>query len=265
MSVKSISVKLVNQTLLCALLFLMPVPALAINNYYISPSGSGTACSLASPCALTQVNATLAVGSAGTCTAASGWFSVAGVGACIHAASGTYTLSGLSPTLNKPGTASARIVFISDTKWGAKTNGAYWQVLASYIEIDGFDVTNPCSTCKGFNFTGGTGNRLQYNYLHDFSVNDCKGSPVNTRSTVDMLINGNIIRHAGAYGGPNNDAVCAHGIYEEGLRTVITNNVISGIAGWGIKSDLAAANQCGPRVIANNTIFNNGGGIDLTE
>ena len=97
----------------------------------------------------------------------------------------------------------------------------------------------------------------------DFQLNATTIAVLNTRSSANTLINGNIIRHAGGDTG-SLAAAGVHGIYDEAQGSIVTNNIISGVTGWAIKSDMAAPSQCGPRVISNNTIFNNAGGINLT-
>ena len=80
----------------------------------------------------------------------------------------------------------------------------------------------------------------------------------------DIWVIGNIIRHGGNYSQGSTNCVTLHGIYDFGIRSVIANNVISGMTGWGIKKNMVPMGP-GANVISNNTIFNNGGGIALTE
>jgi hypothetical protein len=61
--------------------------------------------------------------------------------------------------------------------------------------------------------------------------------------------------------------VTAHGIYDWGARTIIQNNIISAITGPALEivTQVEMTQADGPKVISNNTIFNNGGGINLSE
>jgi hypothetical protein len=251
------------RTILCFLVFCGS--AWAVNNYYVSTSGSGTACTIGSPCAtITQAHSTLAVGTSGSCVAATGWLTVTNAGACVHVASGTY--NDFNIETSKSGGASTRVVYISDTRWGAKLNAPRWQSHGSYVDILGFDMTG-----TGSNFAiawgpaGGGHQTIQYNYLHDISTSACPQAAVIMAAvaTTDDLINGNVIRHAG---GPFGSCTGGwHGIYSDGLRTIITNNIISGITGgWAIHA-VQIPGTIGPRIISNNTLFDNAGGIALNE
>lgn len=99
---------------------------------YVSPQGSDTAAgTLTAPLRTIQKASSLAV-----------------PGTVVHVAPGTY--SETIRTTNS-GTASARIRFVSDVKWGAKivpAAGAYtmWNVEGGYIDIDGFQITGAGSS-----------------------------------------------------------------------------------------------------------------------
>ena len=75
---------------------------------------------------------------------------LASAGTVIHVAAGTYRVS--APALDnagiktsKSGTATARIKFVSDVKWGAKIivsgTGITWDSRGSYVDIEGFDIS----------------------------------------------------------------------------------------------------------------------------
>ncbi len=240
--------KLVHQARLSVLLvgfcFVLPGISVAQNQYYVNASSGSDSNdgSQARPWKTIQHAAsTLALGSGGT---------------VVHVAPGTYS----SPiTISKSGTASARIVFVSDTKWGAKIVNNNWQVLGSYIDVNGFDTTNPGDGGYAFNVRG-SNDRIVNNYMHDFNVNGCGQYGVITPGGSDNWFIGNIIRHAGNYAVGANHCVTLHGIYSGGVRHIIQNNIISGITGWAIKSDCMTTT-----VISNNTVFNNGGGMDFSE
>jgi hypothetical protein len=263
--VKFIPAKLFHQTfsfvLLLGVWVALTGTSMAQNQYYVNASAGSdsTDGSQARPWRTIQhADAALALGSGGT---------------TVHVAPGTYS----GPiTTNKSGTASARIVWLSDTKWGAKITNINWVENGSFVDINGFDGTSPAGpNAFGVQAFGNSVHVLNNNF-HDFNVSGCAsagvvggrsfqaaaGGPANR--TQDMLIQGNIIRHGGNYN-PSFGIIAVncvefHGIYDGGVRTIIQNNVISGITGWGIKSDCITNT-----VISNNTIFNNGGGIAPTE
>jgi hypothetical protein len=270
--VKFITAKLVNQACLCMLLLgllLCAGMSHAINNYYVSPSGSGTACTQASPCAtINQAHSTLTVGTSGICTAGSGWLSVSGAGACVHVASGNYTGS---ITTTKSGGSTTRIVYISDTRNGAKITDPNWQTGGSYVDIDGFDMTGPTNSTTAIALMAASYQRIQYNYIHSFGITQCGyNGTISLLNGPDLhnMINGNVIRQSGDYNYNSNHCLNHQGIYDEGDATIITNNIISGITGMGIKRNMITAAHgqgCDPGIISNNTVFNNGGGIIMTE
>jgi hypothetical protein len=263
--VKFTSAQVVNQIFLFFFLlagcFALTGTATAQNNYYVNASTGSDSNdgSQARPWKTIQkADSALSLGSGGT---------------IVHVAPGTY---GGNITTSRSGTSSARITFLSDTSYGAKIVNGSWQINGSYSEVNGFDITNPnCDGCYfvniGQNGTTTTGVRLQFNNMHDASTNVPTGScgsragGVNTVNgpPKDVLINGNIIRHVGSNTSSGGRS-CMHAIYDEAIGSVITNNIISGSTGAGIKSDMVTSGQCAPRVISNNTIFNNSGGLNLT-
>jgi hypothetical protein len=266
--VKSVPVKLFHQALLYAVLLFLFVAAVgttahAVNNYYVSPSGSGTACSQANPCgSIAQAQSTLTLGASGSCTAAGGWLTVSNVGACVHVLSGGYGSVGKT---SKSGTSTQKIVFISDVRWGAKITNPNWTQNGSYSEIDGFEMTAPTNTSI-IVMQSGNHRGVQYNYIHDVNVNNCTPNGVIHETTAPSdhdYINGNIIHHFGLKGCSGQSF---HGIYADGAAVQITNNIISGgTGGWAIQKQYASMTDCTPGVISNNTIFNNAGGIVINE
>ena len=87
-----------------------------------------------------------------------------GPGAIVHVAPGNYVEVASSDYTSKgiwtkaSGTASARIKYISDTKWGAKITpiGVWtvWNNEGSYVDIQGFEVIGDASTKIGINNAG---------------------------------------------------------------------------------------------------------------
>src|SRR5207245_6900491 len=115
-----------------------------VNNYYVATTGSDSnSCTQAAPCAtVNHVDSILTLGANGT---------------VVHVAAGVY--SG-AVTVNKSGTASQRITYISDTKWGAvirPSNGSIpWTSNGSYVTVQNFEMDGSlANTCCGFD-TGGT-------------------------------------------------------------------------------------------------------------
>jgi hypothetical protein len=230
---------------------------MAQNHYYVSNAGSDSNDgSQARPWRTIQhADAALALGSGGT---------------VVHVAPGTY---GGPITTNRSGTATARIVFISDTKWGAKITTANWLPSGAYIDINGFDMTSPGANGYCTATPNSASNHDQHfigNYCHDVGqvANSC--APVGGMSdgalNHDNWFIGNIIRHIG---NSSTGTICnfMHGIYSSSYHTLIENNVISGASGWGIKHGPGGtlASPIGQSVISGNTLFNNSGGIALTQ
>ena len=241
------------------------IPSHAVNNYYVSPTGSGTACTQVSPCGtITQAHSTLAVGTSGSCVAGSGWLTVNNVGACVHVASGNYNNPDIVTT--KSGTSSAHITYISDTRFGAKLNAPRWQQFGAFTDMLGFDVTGPGSNFALAIFTPANHVTIGYNYIHGIAITiACPPTGVineTSNPTSHNVIIGNVIR---TFGGQCTGDPHMHGIYSEGDATIMTNNIISGGgSGWAIKRNQAPG-SCNPGVISGNTIFNNSGGIILQE
>jgi hypothetical protein len=193
-------------------------------------------------------------------------------GTIVNVAAGNYS----GPiTTNATGTATRRVVFRGAANYGSKITTANWQVRGSYTDVDGFDMTSPpaggfCGATFGVD-SGRAASFVHFvnNYCHDVSVTgSCTPfGAFATNSTqspavqsTDNQVTGNIIRHGGT-----TNCNGFHGIYADGPRDVIQNNIISGISGWGIQRIANGPGSPFVGVISNNTIFNNGGGILLTE
>ncbi len=181
-------------------------------------------------------------------------------GATVHVLPGTYTAQ---VTTNTNGTASARIKWVSDTKWGAKINvnssGSYnvWQNYGNYVTIEGFDMTGP--GCLGLvnwaSFTQIVGNHVHNITAPAATCTDNGGAGIDDAnySASDDDIIGNVVHDVGDYTNPNSDV---HGIYHSNLRGHIYNNISYRNQGWGIHLWHAAQSV----TVANNTVFNNGYG-----
>jgi parallel beta-helix repeat protein len=182
----------------------------------------------------------------------------------VHVAAGTY--SGNVTTKNS-GTSTARIRYVSDTKWGAKIVGsgseAMWTNNGNYVDISGFDITGP-GRLGILNYASYT--LMASNHVHNLTVSGgCSGNGgagiVNASySSSDDDVIGNVVHDIGTPGACNG----VQGIYSSNLRGHIYNNIVYRASAWGIHLWHAANNV----MIANNTVFANGssgmgGGIEI--
>ncbi len=228
--------------------------AVAATNIYVSPTGSDYNSG-------TQSAPVKTIGRADA---------LASAGSTIHVASGTYYVS--APGLNnagiitrKSGTASARIRFVSDVKWGAKIvvsgTGITWDSRGSYVDIDGFQITG--SGRHGL-LASGAYLTFKNNYVHDLTVsggcNGSGGAAIDTYGPVgNVVIDRNVVRNIGyRYIGACNTI---QGIYIANANNVVTNNIVSGVAMAGIQQWHGATAS----TIVNNTSFHNKIGILLGQ
>lgn len=190
---------------------------------------------------------------------------VAKPGTTIHVKAGTYA-GGFQTTTS--GTATARIRYVSDTKWGAKivpasgsTAATGWSNRGSYVDIVGFEIDGRNSTVwrNGLAATGSY-NTIQGNHVHDVATGGTclsqGGSGINTHNYyggyhIDVL--DNVVHHVGITG-------CKYiqGIYTS-TSGKVKNNLVYSIGNWGIHLWHDARNLD----IANNTIVKSGGGITV--
>ncbi len=180
--------------------------------------------------------------------------SVVTPGTTVHVLPGTYT----DPvTLTRDGTAQARIIFRSETRWGAKikTTGsqAPWITRADYIDIVGFDITSSGSR-DGID-NQGSFIRTIGNHVHDIpgGCDSTGGSGIddgNYQAHDDDII-GNVVDHIGE----TYPQLCqyVHGIYHSTARGHIQNNITYDNAGCGINLWHAATGT----VVTNNLSFGN--------
>ena len=262
---KSIPVNFANQVVFCALLFGVSLgltsTSTAQNQFYVN-SNTGSDANDGSQTrpwkTIQHAGGALTLGSGGT---------------TVHVAPGNYS----GPiTTSKSGTPSARIVFVSDTKWGAKISTMNWANSGSYVDIVGFEGTSPGGGGFALDLRAPNSVHVLNNYFHDFAVSSCEshgvindgfGAASGTYSHDDWFI-GNVVRHFGTYRDGGLNCNTAQGMYLDGARLVVENNVISGIAAWCIQRITYVVNSVsigGPDVISNNTCFNNGGGIVISE
>jgi hypothetical protein len=195
---------------------------------------------------------------------------LAGPGSTIHVAAGTYKVS--APSLgsvgirtSKSGTATARIKFVSDVKWGAKIvvsgTGITWDSKGSYVDIEGFDISG---TGRHGILAAGRDLGIRNNFIHDLTIsggcNGSGGAAIDTYGPVgNVVIDRNVVRNIGykMIGKCNT----VQGIYIANANNVVTNNIVSGVAAVGIQQWHGATSS----TIVNNTTFKNKMGILLGQ
>lgn len=250
------------------------------SNYYVTPGGSGSTCTKAAPCSsINTANAAITLGTAGTYTASNGWFTLTNVCAVVHVATGTYT--GTITTTKSGSSVNCRVLYVSeDAQYAAKLVNPNWTEKGSFVDVAGFDMTSPGTNGTAISANSGGGTtlnsvRIWYNYMHDFDVAQCgqhgvifdgAGITNDTQNslTFDTWVIGNIIRHFGTFSPGPTSCVSSQGLYMNGGRRVIEDNVISGMAAWAIQL-ISAPGQGGPDIVSNNTLISNGGGIVISE
>jgi hypothetical protein len=197
-------------------------------NYYVSPTGSDSAAGTQSAPFKTLARAAQVATRAGT---------------TVWVAPGTYA-GGIRTTAS--GTSSARIYWVSTTKWGAKivppassSNNNAWDNRGSYVSIVGFDVdgTNSGSGTKWTHgiYTGGSYTMIADNHIHHIAQAVSCTSAGGSAIGVDSYYNGvmgdvvsNVVNDIGPAG-------CSYvqGIYVSTSGT-IKNNLVYRVAGAAI-------------------------------
>jgi len=180
--------------------------------------------------------------------------SVAKASTTVHVAAGTYNGNVSTKT---SGTASGKIRFVSDTKWGAKIVGtgseAMWTNNGNYVEISGFDITGP-GRLGILNYASNT--LVSNNHIHNLTLSGgCTGDGgagvVNaTYSSQNGDMIGNVVHDIGKPGACNG----VQGLYSSNTGGKIMNNVVYRVSSFGIHLWHAASGT----TIANNTVFANG-------
>jgi hypothetical protein len=241
--------------------------------YYVSTTGSDTSGdgTSAKPWAsITYASENLIVGSQGaTVHVAPGVYSPVGV-PCASALGGYCAIS----TTKSGASASARIVYVSDQKWGAKIKPAsdgylIWVNTGDYVDIVGFDISGDPGSNVGID------NRASYvrvigNHVHDIPVtvgcaNGDGGSGIKHRGPLrstweghDNETIGNVVHDIGPLkpDGLPFASYCNHtaGISINNSKNKTMNNIVYRIATHGYCDWQSATNN----TVANNLIFNNG-------
>jgi len=244
-----------------------------VREYYVSPVGNdktGNGSSRRPWKTLCKADRSLQLGPGGT---------------IVHVAAGQYTddqqsscwnASGGEMITSHNGNPSQRIVWQSDTLYGAQFNGE-WLVESNYVDITGFefngsvkDVTGLIIGCCGGSDNPNVGNFVRvYKNRFEHLAKGCYPSGVGSSAVQldnrshDLVFDSNLVNDVGHWAGgcPGDPGTGAHGLYVAGWRATVTNNLISGVAGYGIH---AYHNSC-QQDIANNTVVHNyTGGILLS-
>ncbi len=210
------------------------VTASAGTNYYVAPAGSdANPCSAAAPCLTMQrVSQLLAPGD------------------IAHFAAGNYSWG--TQNVSASGTASTRVTYISDVKWGAKISGScpIMRNTGDYVDVIGFDMTG---TCVNGLLQDGNYGRIIGNRVHDLpGTNGYAGILVdccNYHLTGNQVL-GNVVDNIGPFGLSNQ----IHGIYVAGPNSVIENNIVTRAAAACIHLFHGSTNE----IISNNVVANCG-------
>ncbi len=179
-----------------------------------------------------------------------------GPGATVHVAPGIY----VGPIRTEAvGRVDARIIFVSDKKYGAKITGTtddpIWLNSGNFVDIQGFDIAG-----RGYIGIENDASfvRIIGNHVHDLQV-QCEpngGAGIDNADyhASDNDVIGNTVEHID---GARDCAQRVHGIYQSNLRGHIWNNITAFSGGCGIHLWHAASNV----TIANNLSFSNQFGI----
>jgi hypothetical protein len=191
--------------------------------------------------------------------------SLAKPGTHIHVLAGNYASVDEIHT-RASGTASAHIVYVSDTPWGAQldlTSSANanrtWESDGSYVDIEGFDIQSTQGRLGLIAY--GSGGSYIGNHVHNISVNIC--DPLNGGAGIDLtnsggygvadnaLVSGNVIEDIGPQNGSN--PACSRvvmGIDVAVSGNTMVNNLVRYTGGYGISLYHNPNNN----IVANNDI-----------
>ena len=210
----------------------------------MAPTGSNaSSCTVGAPCTLDKAD------------------SLAAPGTTVRVAAGSYSMTNLRAS----GTPTARIRWVSDTRWGAKLSATgsgplhVVTVNGAYVDFQGFEVTGSGGSGTAGIDVEGSYSRAIGNHVHDLAI-PCGG---NGGAGIDLSGNqlghdqqaiGNLVTDIGS--GPRNGTCrTIHGIYASVPGVVIENNITARAVGDGISSYHYAT----ALMIANNTSTQNGG------
>jgi hypothetical protein len=246
-------------------------------NYYVSPTGNDSAAGTKTAPFKTLARAAKAAIKAGT---------------TVFVAPGTYA-GGIKTTAS--GTASARIYWVSTTKWGAKvipsgTGNTIWDNRGNYVSIVGFDVDGSTkSTVTHGVYTGGSYSMIQENHVHHIAKSATCNSAGGSAIGVDAYYGGiwndvvaNTVNDIGptgckyiqgiyvsTSGSVKNNLVYRVGeaaihLWHDANHVTITNNTVTSshygiIVGGGDFYHTSAGDNY--TVVNNNILYDNGYGI----
>jgi hypothetical protein len=218
-------------------------------DYYVSPSGNNANAGTTASIAFKTISKAVSVITAGS---------------TVHVASGTY-----SETIynTKSGTATARIRFVSTTKWGAKivlpasSGKTGFDNRGAYVTIDGFEVDGQSATnCTvGINVAGTSDSVINCHVHHIYNTgiaNGSGGAGILLDSWYgfnNMHAYNNLVHHVGPSTGGSS---WYHGIYQTATGS-IKNNITYANSGGGIHM----GHDANHITVANNTSFGNGHGF----
>ncbi len=213
-------------------------------HYYAAPAGSdANLCTAAAPCyTMRRVSQLLAPGDT------------------AHFAPGNYTWSYSTNKVTVSGTASAPIVYLSDTKWGAKIYGSGCDPIwngGDYVHIVNFDVTGNCS--EGIS-TNGNYSKVIGNRVHDLPA--CTGGGCVAGILADCCnyhltgieILGNVVDNIAMNTTDPVQQNTIHGIYHAGPNGVIMNNIVT----RAIAACITLYHGTTRMIVANNVVANCG-------
>jgi hypothetical protein len=182
----------------------------------------------------------------------------------IHVAAGKY-IGGFRTT--KSGTATGRIIFVSEPRWGAKivppsssSQKTGWDNRGAYVTIDGFEVDGSVLPTSGTQWTvginvGGQGDIVSRCLVHHIYTtgtgNSAGGAGILLDAWYgynDMHALGNVVHHVGPSSGGN----WYQGIYQTATGT-IKNNIVYAVSAAGIH----LWHDANHIKIINNTSFGN--------
>ncbi|NVD74320.1 DUF1565 domain-containing protein [Duganella sp. BJB1802] len=179
-------------------------------------------------------------------------------GATIHLAPGRYA-GGFRTAAS--GTATARIRYVSDTRWGAKivppassTNDVAWDNRGSYVDIDGVEVDGSAVQAgtrwsTGI-YTAGAFGTVRNSHVHHIGQGGCvSGGGIGSDSYYGGASNdvlANVVHDIGAAG-----CKSMYGVYINTADSEVKNNLVYGVSNAAVNLWHDATRVA----VSNNTIF----------
>jgi hypothetical protein len=231
--------------------------AMAQNQYFVSPSGSGTTCSNGAPCSPATAIANFSLANPG--------------GAVINFAVGNYNQT-LAVSRGGSSTGIRLVLKCSATvviNGANNCRGILFQVFnVNNVDIQDFEYTNtsgqvfiqdPAQCSSGTTCPNGNSIHMIHNWVHDLSTGVCNPSGAllagqHGHPATDIQAIGNVLDNVGPFG-----QTCSEmqGLYVIGTGARFQNNIITRVAAGGIQYYDASCLG----VITNNVIVHNNFGI----